>query len=424
MAQTTWIKPKTNIPFMRVHKNIMWGLIFIALASLIWFVLPFEFSNPNWGTSFEGGSSLTIRFLSHVETGEVRQAFEESPDFSKPSVLTIGDESQNMFVVRTATMASKTCEELAQVRADFDKQIETISGGNLVVNQWPVCRGDEGLRGDFYVSFTVPEGKTAPSEPLSADVVEKALLASNLEATLTYDTSAQRYLATPASIQSNAVKLLSEKFPDRFDPQTGIEQIMTVGADVGEKFRYDAIVSILLALGLMLLYIGIRFDARYAPAAVISLTVTTLITLGFVIVLRIEINLETVAAFLSLVGYGINDTIVTFDRVRENVALAEPDKKLIAIVNQAINECLSRTIITSVTTLLAIIPMAIKATGTTRDFAIIMSFGICVATFNSIFISCPMLLRFDKIFANNRKRDEARENAVAIQPETGILPGL
>ena len=412
----TWIKPNTHIPFMRVHKGVMYTLLFLAGISFIWFILPFEFSNPNWGTSFEGGTSMTIQFKEHVDTGDLRKAFEDSPDFSKPNVMTKGDASKNMFVVRTATMAAKTCEELAKVREAFDREIARVSNGTLIVNQWPVCTGERGLTGSFFVSFTAAEGQKAQDEPLTAIQVQDALMAANFETTVEFDASAKRYLAKPKGIQDTAVRLLATTFPTQFDPKTGLSEVVTVGADVGEKFRYDAIVSILLALGLMLLYIGIRFDTRYAPAAVISLTVTTLITLGFVIVLRIEINLETVAAFLSLVGYGINDTIVTFDRIRENVSLAEPGKKMIAIVNQSINDCLSRTIITSLTTLLAIVPMAIKATGSTRDFAIIMTFGICVATFNSMFISCPMLLRFDKLLhkGSDRETASAKEGIEAL----------
>ena len=140
---------------------------------------------------------------------------------------------------------------------------------------------------------------------------------------------AKRYLVKPTGIQSEVQELLKNSFASsydlsRYDSVTpplspaekldlaiseSIDQIDTVGADVGEKFRTDAIVSILVALGLMLLYIGIRFDTRYAPAAVISLTTTTLLTFGIVVVLHLEITLETVAAFLSLVGYGINDSI-------------------------------------------------------------------------------------------------------------------
>ena len=136
--------------------------------------------------------------------------------------------------------------------------------------------------------------------------------------------------------------------------------------------------------------------------------------IGFYGAFHITINSPFIAAVLTILGYGINDTIVTFDRVRENVTLAEPGVKTSDIVNKAINECLSRTIITSITTLVAIIPLAVHATGPTQAFAIIMTFGICVATFNSMFVSCPMLLVFDDFFKNMAKRSEARKEIAEI----------
>ena len=226
-----------------------------------------------------------------------------------------------------------------------------------------------------------------------------------------------KYLVKPTGIQGDVLSLMQTHFADEFNPQTGLDEIVTVGADVGEKFRNDAILSIFLALALMLLYIAVRFDIRYAPSAVVSLFLTTLITLGITILIGIEITLEIVAAFLSLVGYGINDTIVTFDRVRENSGLAEPGVPLDEIVNQSINDCLSRTAITSLTTLLAVVPMAIMATGATKDFSIVMTIGIIVSTFDSIFLSCPFLIYIDKWLKKYQEREAERKALDALKAE-------
>ncbi len=419
MAIFSIIKPNTNIPFIPAHKPILTTLVFLAIASVLMILLPVEGTNPNWGTSFQGGTSITVHFDQPVATEEVRAAFVEDARFESVSVQSVGSEESSSYVVRTRTTTTLGCTKLADVRIAMDKAIEAQTGGNLVIGQWPSCDSstDEGIRGDFFVSLIAPEGKTAPETPIAAETISNMLKSADLESVVSYDEKSQRYLVNPTGVQKDVQDLLSRVFGEKFNAHTGIDSITMVGADVGEKFRTDAIVSIFLALGLMLLYIGIRFDTRYAPSAVISLTVTTLITFGFVVITQIEITLEVVAAFLSLVGYGINDTIVTFDRVRENVALAEPDKKFPGIVNKAINECLTRTIITSITTLMAIIPMAIIATGTTRDFAIIMTFGICLATFNSMFVSCPFLIYFDGWFKNMQKRNEARKAVEDIPAE-------
>jgi preprotein translocase subunit SecF len=417
MAIFSIIKPNTNIPFIPNHKPILISLIFLAIFSVVMILLPFDGTNPNWGTSFQGGTSINIHFEKPVATEEVRKAFVEDSRFESISVQSVGSEELSSYVVRTRTTTTLSCTKLADVQIALNAAIEAQSGGNLTIGQWPSCDSstDEGIRGDFFVTLVPPEGKAAPETPISAENIVAILKQADLESAVTYDAKTQRYLVSPTGIQKDVQELLSRVFGEKF--KNGIDGITMVGADVGEKFRTDAIVSILLALGLMLLYIGIRFDTRYAPSAVISLTVTTLITFGFVVLMQLEITLEVVAAFLSLVGYGINDTIVTFDRVRENVALAEPDKKFDGIVNKAINECLTRTIITSLTTLAAIVPMAFIATGTTRDFAIIMSFGIIVATFNSMFVSCPFLIYFDGWFKNMQKRSEARKAVEDIPAE-------
>ena len=411
MAIFSIIKPNTRIPFIPVHKPILITLIVAAIMSVVMILLPFDGTNPNWGTSFQGGTSITLHFEQPVSTNEVRQVFVDDKEFESVSVQSVGKEGSNKYVVRTRTTTTLKCDKLDAVHNSLESAVSAQTGGNLVIGQWPACdaSADDGIRGNFYVSFTVPEGKVAPETPIPAESIAKVLKDAELDSVVSYDVKAQRYLVTPTGVQSKAQKMLGDAFGPKFNTQTGIDEITTVGADVGEKFRTDAIVSIFLALGLMLLYIGIRFDTRYAPSAVISLTVTTLITFGFVVLTQIEITLEVVAAFLSLVGYGINDTIVTFDRVRENVSLAEPGKKFRDIVNTAINECLTRTVITSITTLMAIVPMAFIATGTTQDFAIIMSVGICVATFNSMFISCPFLIYFDEWFKSIQKRNEARK---------------
>jgi preprotein translocase SecF subunit len=124
--------------------------------------------------------------------------------------------------------------------------------------------------------------------------------------------------------------------------------------------------------------------------------------------MRMEFTLETVAAMLSLVGYGLNDTIVNFDRIREHIPIHKTTP-LPQIVNRALNECLCRTVITSLTTILAIAPMALFATGSVRDFAIIMSIGVVWGSINSIFISGPMFLYLDKWFKNYQKRVDERK---------------
>lgn len=415
MSQFTLIKPNTNIQFIAYRKPVMMAVYLLVLAGL---VLTFVIG-PNWGTSFAGGTSITMHFEQPVGTEEVRKLFVDDPRFESVSVQSIGtDESKPRYVVRTRTTTTLKCSDMDRIHESFASGIAAKSGNAMTVGQWPACNPkiEDGIRGDFFITLVASAGKEAPETPMSEEDVRSVLKSAGLDAEIAYEANLNRYTVKPQGIQNDVVKLLNDSFGDRFDEATGVDEIVTVGADVGDKFRSDAIVSILMALGLMLLYIAIRFDSRYAPAAIISLGTSALVAWGVVIVLGLEITLETVAAFLTLVGYGINDTIVNFDRIRENIGLADASMPLTKIVNKSINDCLPRTIMTSTTTLFAVVPLALVGSGTTRDFAIIMSIGIVITTFNSIYISCPFMIIMDEWFrkmnARNAAKQELEEAAV------------
>lgn len=406
MAQLMFIKPNTRIKFIEHHKPVMYTGFLLCIIGLILSAVI----GPNWGTSFQGGTSITIQFQQPVPSEQVRKVFVDDPRFESVTVQSVGADNENKYVVRTRTTTTMSCEKLESVKNAFNSQLQSVTGNSALTFDeatWPSCDGD-GIRGDFDLAFKGADGQIMTD--LETDKLATAIQAAGFaDASVVYNENRKQYTFQSPGVQSEVVDLLNTTFGDAFDEASGLESVSTVGADVGEKFRNDAIISIVIALFMMLLYIALRFDSRYAPAAVISLTVTTLLTFTFIVCLQLEITLETVAAMLSLVGYGINDTIVNFDRVRENIALKPKDTPLEQIINKSINECISRTIITSLTTLLAILPLIFLATGTTRDFAIIMTFGICVATLNSMFISCPFVIKFDKWFKDYKKRAEEKK---------------
>ena len=415
MSQFTLIKPNTKIPFIKYHTPFMTIFCVLALAGLIIALIP---GMIKWGTSFEGGTSITLRFDKPINVEKLRQIYVDDKRFESVSVQAVGnDETKPSFAIRTKTANAMTCDELAKAKELINADVAAISGNSLAVDHWPVCKEkDGGINGNFFVSFSVLDGKTAPETPVAPEVLTAVFQKIQKQVVVVMDDKG-KYLVKPTGIQGDVLSLMQTHFADEFNPQTGLDEIVTVGADVGEKFRNDAILSIFLALALMLLYIAVRFDIRYAPSAVVSLFLTTLITLGITILIGIEITLEIVAAFLSLVGYGINDTIVTFDRVRENSGLAEPGVPLDEIVNKSINDCLSRTAITSLTTLFAVVPMAIMATGATKDFSIVMTIGIIVSTFDSIFLSCPFLIYIDKWLKKYQEREAERKALDALKAE-------
>jgi len=177
-----------------------------------------------------------------------------------------------------------------------------------------------------------------------------------------------------------------------------IQSVVRVGSKVGKKLRIDGILSVVYTLFFILLYIALRFDLKFAPGAVVALIHDVMITVGIWAIFWLEFNLSTIAALLTIVGYSLNDTIVVFDRIRENLSRLR-DAKLEKVINTSLNETLSRTILTSVTTLAAIAAILFLASGDLWVFALALTIGIVVGTYSSIFIASPVVLFLDAWFA-------------------------
>jgi preprotein translocase subunit SecF len=165
----------------------------------------------------------------------------------------------------------------------------------------------------------------------------------------------------------------------------------TVGPKVSGELRRLAILAILMGFGAIFIYLSFRMEWRFGVAAVIATVHDILSTMAFVSYLHLEVSVIMVAALLTIIGYSLNDTIVTFDRVRENLRKFRRDK-LFALLNRSINETLPRTVLTSGTTLAASIALIILGPPVLRPFAMVITFGIITGTFSSIFIASPVLL--------------------------------
>ena len=170
-----------------------------------------------------------------------------------------------------------------------------------------------------------------------------------------------------------------------------------VGPKVGAELARGAVIAMLLASLVTLIYLAFRFEWRFGLAAVLSTAHDVLITLAFIKLFHIEVSLTVVAAILTLLGYSGNDTIIIFDRVRENLKKARKEP-LYDTLNRSINETLPRSILTHVTTLAATVTLLIFAGEVLRPFSRVMTFGIFVATFSSIYVASPVLLYIERKF--------------------------
>ena len=176
-----------------------------------------------------------------------------------------------------------------------------------------------------------------------------------------------------------------------------IRRIDSVGPQIGKELRQNGILSLVYSLLMILIYLGLRFDIRYAPSAVFCLFHDAMITMSIFAIFKLEVNAQTLAAILAIIGYSLNDTIVTFDRIRENHLAIGSKKSFYDICNQSLNEVLSRTLLTSITTLLAILAMYHLADGVIKDFAFTLSIGIVIGTYSSIYVATPLLIFMNKL---------------------------
>ncbi len=198
----------------------------------------------------------------------------------------------------------------------------------------------------------------------------------------------------PENFAQKIANHLHAAFPEKV-PETQTDFILgieRVGPKIGAELSGKAVMAILSALGLILLYISIRFEFRFALGAIAALAHDVLITLGIFSLLGYEISLPIIAAFLTIVGYSLNDTIVIFDRIRENVK-ASKREAYDAIVNNSINQSLGRTIITSVTTFIVVLVLWLAGGEVIHNFAFAMIVGVIVGTYSSIFVASPIVVQ-------------------------------
>jgi preprotein translocase subunit SecF len=185
--------------------------------------------------------------------------------------------------------------------------------------------------------------------------------------------------------------ILLAKLQQAFEGNVELRRIEFVGPQVGDELREQGGLAMLLALGLVMLYIAFRFQLKFAVGAVVALVHDVIITLGFFSFTRMEFDLTVLAALLAVIGYSLNDTIVVFDRIRENfrkVRRAEP----VEIVNLSLTETLDRTLVTSLTTLLVLVCLALFGGEMINGFAVALIVGVAIGTYSSIYVAANVLM--------------------------------
>jgi preprotein translocase subunit SecF len=208
------------------------------------------------------------------------------------------------------------------------------------------------------------------------------------------------------SNNSNLIPEIKKTLADNLNADVDFRRVENVGPKVSSELLESSIIAISLALAAMLFYIWIRFEWQFSIGSIIALFHDVTITLGIFSVLSLEINLSIIAAVLTIVGYSMNDTVVIYDRIRENL-LKYTKISISDVSNLSINETLSRTIITSITTLLALISIYILGGEILRGFSFAMILGVIIGTYSSMFVASP-ILKFLKVSYKTLEKEEEK----------------
>jgi protein-export membrane protein SecD/preprotein translocase SecF subunit len=246
--------------------------------------------------------------------------------------------------------------------------------------------GTEGLQ--YLMRFDREAIKEKTQSDLAGSVQEEALNAQNSEKV--------------QLLQQNILSVLADSGPE-------ILQADFVGPQVGKALRMEGMYSVILSILFIFVYIAIRFDTRFSPGVAVKMILDVLLLLGFYAFFWRSFDLTSVAAFLTVIGYSVNDTVVIYDRIRENLA-TNARRSLRENINISVNETLTRTFYTSVTTIVSLVGIIVFAQGPIRDFALAMALGVLIATLSSMFIASSFILwseRWLKSF-RGRKRVSAK----------------
>jgi preprotein translocase subunit SecF len=225
-----------------------------------------------------------------------------------------------------------------------------------------------------------------------------------------------------SSFQEDMTKTIISSLDTAF----GAGNVKTLKTEyVGPRFSADlasqAAFLTIFALVLILLYSWFRFKLGYAVAAIVATLHDTFFMIGVIGAFQLEVSTATVAAVLTIIGYSLNDTIVIFDRIRENTGLMR-ESSFPVVINSSLTQTLGRTIITSMTTLLAVVSLFIFGTGDVQGFALNMIIGVVVGTYSSIFIASPVLLGWTNKAGRMKKVREAKRSGITIKPATKTPP--
>ena len=383
---------ETHIDFMKYRKFwVVVSLVLVAFGLLAAFW-------TDWirlGIDFAGGTQVNVVFKDQPKIDDLRALIEGS-GIKDPQIQRFGDGDSKEVLIKTPILPGAEEGSREKVVAALNRRYNQGAGDKADLNS---------IGSDAVAALLVaadPDGVAAQGSEAAnahyAEAADKLMAERRKEGILTdWDGLAKTGVGAKVIDTLRAQTRLGDY---------AIVGVETVGPQIGKELRSQGFWAVALSLLGMLVYIAFRFELRFGIGAVMASLHDVLVTIGLFALSKFEFNLTTVAAFLTLVGYSVNDTVVIFDRIRENMR-KNKRKPLIETMNESINETLSRTILTSGLTLLSVIALLIFGGPVLRGFAFVLAVGIVVGTYSSIYIASPFALLWEEYFGTEARAKRA-----------------
>lgn len=372
------VKPNLNLDFIGKRRGaavLSVVVVSISVFLAVWGTINSDFPmGPRYGVDFAGGTLIQLNVGDDIDITKLRSAL-AVVGMSDDSVQSFGA-SGNEYLVRVETV---------NFGADgfFDAAAAALK----------TALGEESWKSFDWTREQSVSMRAVGTQPIDIAVVSAEL--AKLDAGVS---------VVESKVEHNAFEITYPGITDKVKAQLGtslgennfeVARVEMVGPTVGAELRRNGLMAIFFSLALILVYVAFRFDLSFAPGAVAALGHDVAITIGVFCVLGREFSLPTIGALLTIVGYSLNDTIVVYDRIRENLHRF-PRRDLGEVINVSLNETLSRTLLTSVTTMLAVVSLIVLGGPILQDFAIALAVGVLVGTYSSIYVASPMILALQK----------------------------
>jgi preprotein translocase subunit SecF len=342
------------------------------LSMAVWHGIP-------WGLEFRGGTQVEVKFNGSTNANAVRAKLDQA-GLHNARIQPFGPPVNNEYLI--ALDIQETSEQA------LDRGKNTI----IAALEGPQEQGKQDLNN---IGFPSLKSYLLNKDPLHLGTDADQKYGEQARAIVDFrDKQRGGVLNAVTDISGSANPAVVQAMQaDFFTSNFGVRNVQIIGPQVGSQLTHQAELATLYSLAGMLVYLWFRFEMIYGVAAVVACFHDTIITVGMFSILNKEISLTVIAAVLTLIGYSMNDTIVVFDRIRENIKLLRRES-LTEIVNRSINQTLSRTVLTSGLTFLTVLSLYLFGGEVLRGFSLALVIGILIGTYSSIFIAAPMLVAY------------------------------